>query len=92
MDNNLIFLNACKNGQKGVVQVFVKQGGIDFNKRDSLGNTPLHQAVHNGQNEVVRELLKNYPDNAQHTALYYAAESGFTEIVEILIMAGAEGN
>lgn len=34
----------------------------------------------------------NITDNAQHIALYYAAESGFTEIVEIRIMAGAEGN
>ena len=32
MDNSMIFLNACKNGQKGVVEAFVKKGGLDFNK------------------------------------------------------------
>lgn len=26
-----IFLNACKNGQKGIVEAFVKKGGIDYN-------------------------------------------------------------
>ncbi len=33
----------------------------------------------------------NLADNAQQTALYYATEGGFTEIVEQLILAGAEG-
>mgnify|MGYP000544578835 CR=1 FL=1 len=30
MDNNLIFLNACRNGQKNIVQIFLKKGGIDL--------------------------------------------------------------
>ena len=34
MDNNLIFLNACSNGQKNIVHIFLKKGGIDINKRD----------------------------------------------------------
>jgi len=33
----------------------------------------------------------NAADNLQHTALYYAGERGFTEIVELLLTAGAEG-
>ena len=33
----------------------------------------------------------NAADNLQHTALYYAGERGFTEIVELLLAAGAEG-
>ena len=33
----------------------------------------------------------NTADNLQHTALYYAGERGFTEIVELLLAAGAEG-
>ena len=40
MDNNMTFLNACRNGQKGIVQIFLKKGGIDVNKRDAEGNTP----------------------------------------------------
>ena len=33
----------------------------------------------------------NVADNLQHTALYYAGERGFVEIVELLLVAGAEG-
>lgn len=25
----MIFLNACKNGQKGVVEAFIKKGGFE---------------------------------------------------------------
>ena len=35
MDNNMTFLNACRNGQKGIVLIFLKKGGIDVNKRDA---------------------------------------------------------
>ena len=41
MDNNMTFLNACRNGQKGIVQIFLKKGGIDVNKRDAEGNAAL---------------------------------------------------
>lgn len=37
MDNNQTFLNACRNGQKSIVQIFLKKGGIDINKRDQEG-------------------------------------------------------
>ena len=33
----------------------------------------------------------NLVSNSQRSALYYATENGFTEIVEQLLMAGAEG-
>ena len=39
LDNML--LQACKNNQKAVVQTFLKRGGVDVNKRDESGNTPL---------------------------------------------------
>ncbi len=32
----------------------------------------------------------NAVNNEAHSALYYASEAGFTEIVEQLLMAGAE--
>ena len=40
----MTFLNACRNGQKGIVQIFLKKGGIDVDKRDVEGNTPLYHA------------------------------------------------
>ncbi len=42
LDNML--LTACKNGQKGVVQAFLKKGGLQLDKRDAQGATPLHYA------------------------------------------------
>ena len=57
---------------------------------------PLHEACYQNQSEVVEALLTggadvNLVNNSQHSALYYATENGFTEIVEQLLMAGAEG-
>ena len=48
-----------------------------------------------GLNNVVSKLTEQgadvtCADQYEHTALYYATESGFNEIVEILLMAGAE--
>ena len=45
MDNNMTFLNACRNGQKSIVQIFLQKGGINVNKRDAEGNTPLHLSL-----------------------------------------------
>lgn len=46
LDNML--LTACKNGQKGIVQAFLKKGGIQLDKRDVQGATPLHYASAKG--------------------------------------------
>ena len=48
-----------------------------------------------GNNYIVGVLLENganftYADMMEHTALYYAAENGYNDIAEKLIMAGAE--
>lgn len=61
-----------------------------------MGETALLLAARAGNNEVVRLLVEcnaevNVADNLQHTALYYAGERGFVEIVELLLVAGAEG-
>ena len=57
-----------------------------------MGETALLVAARAGNNEVVRQLVEhhaevNAADNLQHTALYYAGERGFTEIVELLLAA-----
>jgi ankyrin repeat protein len=48
-----------------------------------------------GKNDFTALLIEhgadfNAVDNLQHSALYYAAEGGYTEITEQLIAAGAE--
>ena len=62
MDNNMTFLNACRNGQKSIVQIFLKKGGIDVNKRDAEGNTPLYYACLKGFRDIVSLLLDSDAD------------------------------
>ena len=67
--------------------------GIDQNAFD--GQTPLILAARNAKNDFTAMLIEsganvNAVDNDQHSALYYASEAGYTEIVEQLLVAGAE--
>ena len=84
MDNNMTFLNACRNGQKGIVQIFLKKGGIDVNKRDAEGNTPLYYACLKGYRDIVSLLLDSEADvslanNMSETPLHAASRSGNKE-------------
>lgn len=59
------------------------------------GETPLILAAREGHNDFVSVLLEYHAnvgiaDNLQHTALYYAGERGFNEIVEKVLENGAE--
>ena len=58
----MTFLNACRNGQKSIVQIFLKKGGIDVNKRDAEGNTPLYYACLKGLRDIVGLLLDSDAD------------------------------
>lgn len=69
--------------------------GADVNGKTAEGSTPLILAARNSRNDFTAMLIEegadvNAVDNAQHSALYYASEAGYTEIVEQLLMAGAE--
>ena len=95
MDNNMTFLNACRNGQKGIVQIFLKKGGIDVNKRDAEGNTPLYYACLKGYRDIVSLLLDSEADvslanNMSETPLHAASRSGNKEIIGKLVQYGAD--
>ena len=91
----MTFLNACRNGQKGIVQIFLKKGGIDVDKRDVEGNTPLYHACLKGFRDIVNLLLDSDADvsianNCSATPLHAVARSGNKEIIGKLVQYGAE--
>ena len=95
LDNML--LTACKNGQKGVVQAFLKKGGIQLDKRDAQGATALYYAGAKGSKDIVKLLLDAgadaaIADNQSRTALHMAAQSGNKEIIRLLCDGGADLN
>ena len=61
MDNNMTFLNACRNGQKSIVQIFLKKGGINVNKRDAEGTNYSFK-----QTSVARK-----PGNARYLFIFF---------------------
>lgn len=64
--------------------------------KDVYGNTPLHQAVYNGQSEVVRTLLQsdksiiNTTNDGGETPLVLACIQNNLVLVNLLIEAGAD--
>ncbi|MDT3405589.1 ankyrin repeat domain-containing protein [Mucilaginibacter terrae] len=95
MDN--MFLNACKNAQKGIVEAFLKKGGINVDKRDGLGNTPLYYVCSKGAKDIVKLLINagadvNLANNTSETPLHLAARAGSKEIIKMLVDAGADVN
>lgn len=95
LDN--LFLEACKNNRKSVVQTFLKRGGIDVNKRDESGNTPLIYACMKNARDLVKILLENGADanlgnQSNLMPLHFAAERGNFEIIALLTGAEADVN
>lgn len=95
LDNML--LQACKNNQKSVVQTLLKRGGVDVNKRDESGNTPLIYACLKSSRELVRLLLDCGADvglgsRKNRMPLHFAAETGNFQVISLLTDAGADVN
>lgn len=95
MDTFQTFLNACRNGQKNIVKLLLERGGIDLNRRDAEGNTPLHYVCRQGFRDLAALLLDRGADpsqanNRSETPLHTAARSGNREIIARLVEAGAD--
>lgn len=72
-----------------------EKGGIDVNKRDAEGNTPLHHSCQKGFRDIVCLLLDNGSDlsivnNRSESPLHAAARSGNKEIIGRLLQGGAD--
>ncbi len=71
--------------------------GIDINRPDIAGKTPLHLAVDFNKSEIIPTLLQNgalltSKDNTGKTPLFDAVENGNIDAIKILLDAGADMN
>ncbi|KAK0414596.1 hypothetical protein QR680_011518 [Steinernema hermaphroditum] len=87
------FTKACSQGNAKVVGEFIKNG-VDVEKRNKNGYTPLMSAVSGNHVDCVKILLTCACVNAvlertKDTALSMAAAAGHEEIVSILVKANA---
>jgi len=93
-----LYAASCK-GHIELVKLLLKVDVIDVNKADNYGWTPLMTATFNDQINIIKLLLevddievnKAIYDN-RITPLYYASSNSNTEIVKLLLNAGANVN
>ena len=88
--------DAAKAGDLAGVQAEL-DNGVDVNKKDDQGATPLNFAAWHGRKEIAELLIAkgadvNAKDDNGRTPLYEAALNGHKEIAELLIAKGANVN
>ncbi|MBF7093467.1 ankyrin repeat domain-containing protein [Flavobacterium sp. ALJ2] len=91
---NVLHFLASKPNQTEIVNYFLAKG-VDANKTDKEGNTPLMIAASAKDTSVLEELLPKVKNlNAQNlkgeSALTIAVKSGTPEAIEILLTKGAD--
>ena len=96
MQLELMLIKACQNGQKGIVDVYLKKG-INVNRVDDGGFSALHYACNKGSRDIVKMLLDHDADvtianNKGATPLHYAVSNGNKDIIKMLLDNGADIN
>lgn len=86
----------CSTNLINFLELFLQLPGIDVNKPDNEGNTPLHFAAQAGLSDVVnmlitkcRSLVIDPKNNLGFTPLMKAALQGRTRCAKLLLFAGA---
>mmetsp|Transcript_7975 Transcript_7975/g.14630 ORF Transcript_7975/g.14630 Transcript_7975/m.14630 type:complete len:770 (+) Transcript_7975:256-2565(+) len=83
---------AAQNGHWQVCSFLIKVMGMDVHKCSDTGSTPLHLAVFQKREMVVRTLLENgadvdATDEWGWTPLHVAAQAGNTNIIHLLVVS-----
>lgn len=96
--NQVAFFDACRRGDKELVEKIYAENPEVIHAEDARGFTPLIIAVYNNQTDVADFLLKKgakpetHDQNAGNTALMGVCFKGYKEIAEKLVNAGADIN
>lgn len=93
MKKTSLLSKACSEGDKNQIQVFILKG-LDLNKTDCNGNTPLFDAIRNEHSEIVEFLIQkgalvNTRNIYGTTPLSLASSLGNMHIVQCLLKNGA---
>ena len=88
---------AIKKDYPTLLRSFLYLPGVDLNKADKYGYTPLYRAVYKGHTKCVKQLIAakadvNKANKDGWTPLIWAAYWGHTKCVEQLLAAGADVN
>jgi ankyrin repeat protein len=91
-----LYISAQTN-QIEILQLLLKQDGIDVNNQNGDGRTPIFTASASGHMLILINLLNakanvNIPDNNGATPLIVASLNGNTNIVTILLVYGGDVN
>ncbi|XP_054722589.1 E3 ubiquitin-protein ligase mib1-like [Uloborus diversus] len=96
-DGRTALHRAAKSGDAGRIRALL-DAGWNTRARDVNGQTPLHLAL-SCRKEAAAELLVNadsitdvVDNNQRRTPLHCAAESGFVNVMRILLAAGADAS
>ena len=87
-----LLLRAASNGKADLVKTLIASG-VDKDKGDKLGFTPLHAAAKEGQLESIRALLSagansNKRDKWGKSPLHLAAKEGHSTVARVLVAVG----
>ncbi|KAF4463204.1 ankyrin repeat-containing [Fusarium albosuccineum] len=81
---------AIRDGNREMIDLFLENGAVDLNSRNSMGRTPLMWAISMGSESTSKYLLErgqvdlNAKDDSGHTALALASIRGYSETVRLL--------
>ncbi|KAJ9642435.1 hypothetical protein H2199_004816 [Coniosporium tulheliwenetii] len=95
LESGKLFRDAVLCGHIAIAQLLMKHG-VSIEARDEYGCTALHNAAAQGKDDAIRFLVANGADvtaeqiggeNGGPTALFWAANGGHTQTVQILLEA-----